>query len=135
MPTSLLDEIPVELLARIAKYVGRSHRPSLLALALASKRCHSVAKRLFFHTIEFPIPVDEPHQVERDVGECVRILERNASFADVRILLIKTYDESRSWSFGLPLTVSEIVDGDKDRLQGLERRSDLVPKQLSNMSK
>ncbi|KAK4102550.1 hypothetical protein N658DRAFT_485340 [Parathielavia hyrcaniae] len=143
MHTSLLDDIPIELLARVAEYVGLAHRPSLLSFALASKCCHSVAKRLFFHTIRFS--VSTATQLEVDVGECTSILERNASFSDVRILLITGHGwnkngrtdtlpsaqagrlGTRSWSFGLPLSVDEIVDGDKDRLQGLERRSALVP--------
>ncbi|KAL2015456.1 hypothetical protein VTK56DRAFT_5400 [Thermocarpiscus australiensis] len=138
MPTSLLENIPGELLARVCEYVGFSHRPSLLSFALASKRCHSVAKRLFFHTIRFS--ANSRRQLELDVGECIRLLERNASFSDVRILLItgrgrdehdgaltSAHGGTRSWSFGLPLSLSEIVDGDRDRLQGLERRSALVP--------
>ncbi|KAK4121751.1 hypothetical protein N657DRAFT_576971, partial [Parathielavia appendiculata] len=138
MPPSLLETIPLELLARVCEYIGLSHRPSLLSFALASKHCHSVAKRLFFHTIRFS--ANSGRQLELDVGECISILERNTSFSDVRILLITSRGRdkndgalslarggTRSWSLGLPLSLSEIVDGDKDRLQGLERRSALVP--------
>ncbi|KAL2127949.1 hypothetical protein VTI74DRAFT_9939 [Chaetomium olivicolor] len=140
MPTSLLENIPAELLARVCEYIGLSHRPSLRSFALASKRCHAVAKRLFFHTIEFSS--NSPRQLELDVGECISILERNASFSSVRILLITgrqdedsddgalsspAYGGTRSWSFGLPLSLSEIVDGDKDRLQSPVPRSTLIP--------
>ncbi|KAK4105066.1 hypothetical protein N658DRAFT_399760, partial [Parathielavia hyrcaniae] len=65
------------------------------------------------------------------VAECIGILQRNASFSDVRIITISNmalgsaHRSTRAWSFGLPLSVSEIVDG--DRLQGLESHSTLVP--------
>lgn len=141
MPTPSLENIPVEILALICEYVEFSHRPSLLSFALANKRCHSIAKRLFFHTIRFS--PNSQRQLEVDVDECMRILERNASFSHVRIVvvtgapwdeyhgpgalpLVRT-DGNPSWSFGLPLSLSELVDGDKDRLQGLERHSALVP--------
>lgn len=147
MPTSLLEKIPTELLARVCEYVGHSHRPSLLSFGLASKRCHSVAKRLFFHTIEFA--AKSPRQLERDVDECVRVLERNASLSDVRILSITGRDIDRDegesvhasadggtrfWSCGLPLSVSEVVDGDKDKLEGLVRHSTLVPTSVHDVS-
>jgi hypothetical protein len=148
MPTSSLESIPVEILALICEYVGLSHRPSLLSFALASKSCHCIAKRLFFHTIRFSAISQD--QLEQDVDECIRILTRNASFSHVRTLLITgaywderdgpgvlvpTYDgDAPSWSFGLPLSLSEIVDGDKDRLQGLQCHSVLVPIEPPDMS-
>ncbi|EAQ84820.1 hypothetical protein CHGG_08834 [Chaetomium globosum CBS 148.51] len=80
------------------------------------------------------------------VDECIRILERNASVSHVRTLLVtgprwgRYYStravisaddgDTRTWSFGLPLSLSEIVDGNKDRLLGLEPRSALVPTDL-----
>ncbi|KAH6839491.1 hypothetical protein B0I37DRAFT_386584 [Chaetomium sp. MPI-CAGE-AT-0009] len=158
MPTSPLENIPVELLTGICEYVGLSHRPSLLSFALSSKRCHSVAKRLLFHTIKVSVPAaDSPGEWEFNIAECIRILERNASFADVRTLVITgprrdtrnywhdddvsedaltwaAHGNTRSWSFGLPLSLSELVDGDKDRLQGLERRSTLLPTEHEYMS-
>ncbi|KAK3296407.1 uncharacterized protein B0H64DRAFT_169614 [Chaetomium fimeti] len=134
-----LENIPVEILTRVCQYVGLLHRPSLLSFALANKRCHSLAKKFFFHTIQFSTGF--LRQFELDVGECIRILDRNEAFSDVRILLItdrsqrnwrldralvSAHSGTGSWSFGLPLSVSEMVDADKDRLQGLERRSSLV---------
>ena len=136
MPTSLLESLPAELLARVCEYVRGSHCPSLLSFALASKRCHAAAKRLFFRTIEFSS--SSPRQVQLDVDECIGMLERHGSFSDVRILLItgrQGEDEdldggTRSWSFGLPLSVSEVVDSGQDGLQGPSPRSAFVPAPL-----
>ncbi|KAH6617136.1 hypothetical protein F5144DRAFT_498249 [Chaetomium tenue] len=122
MPTSPLDILPVEILALVCDYVELSHRPSLLSFALASKRCHSVAKRLFFHTIRFS--PNNPSELELDVDECIRILERNASVSHVRTLLVTgplwghyystralisaNDGDNRTWSFGLPVSLSDI---------------------------
>lgn len=126
--TSRLERLPTELLWRICEYVGHSHRPTLLSVAMASKRCHSVAKRLLFHTIKFS--VGSPRRLAQDVIECTGTLQRNAAFADVRTLVITDSSKywgnalpSTSWFSGLPLSLVELIDDDQDRLQGLDRHS------------
>lgn len=135
MSYSRLERLPAELLWRICEYVGHSHHPTMLSLAMTSKRCHSVAKRLLFHTIKFS--VDSPLQLDLDVVECTGTLQRNSAFADVRTLVIddggKDKDKaggryndtltSRSRFSGLPPSPFELVDGHQDRIYGLERRS------------
>ncbi|KAH8905478.1 hypothetical protein BR93DRAFT_970266 [Coniochaeta sp. PMI_546] len=131
MSSSRLENLPTELLWRIGEYVGHSHSPTVLSFAMASKRCHSVAKRLFFRTIKFS--ADSSVQLVQDGLRCTSILQRNSPFADVRILVIdsrpripaKDYSNdvltSGSPFSGLPLSTAELIDG--DRLQGLQSRS------------
>ncbi|OIW22534.1 hypothetical protein CONLIGDRAFT_697526 [Coniochaeta ligniaria NRRL 30616] len=137
MSNSRLERLPTELLWSICEYVGFSHRPTMLSLAMASKRCHSVVKPLLFRTIKFS--ADSPVQLALDVLKCTGILQRNSAFADVCILVIDSRSRIQAENYGdaltsgsrfsgLPLSVADMIDGDPDRLHGLESRSFLTAK-------
>lgn len=86
MAARTMESMPTEILLHIGRYLADSHSPSLLAFALANKWCFSVAIPFLFRTIKFELCTHDG--LARDVQECQKLLERNASFQHVRRLIV-----------------------------------------------
>ena len=82
----MLDDLPAETLARICEYVSDSHRPTLRELALVNKRLYAASTICLFRVVRFLIQC--PQKLERDVQECIDILQRNSSIQHVRCMVL-----------------------------------------------
>ena len=81
-----METMPGEILLHFCRYLADSHIPSLLAFALANRHCYSIASSFLFRTIKFELRTHDG--LVRDIQECQRLLERNASFQNVRRLIV-----------------------------------------------
>ncbi|KAK5120898.1 hypothetical protein LTR85_005965 [Meristemomyces frigidus] len=79
-----MDGLPFEIGCRICEYIHDTHRPSLFALALASKNSHSAACASIFRDIH--ITVSSRAKLARDVVRLASTLERNEAWKYVRRL-------------------------------------------------
>lgn len=86
MATSSLENLPVETLRHICEYINETHIPSLRALALVSKRCHSAAIIVLSHTIKFQ--VHSAAQLAHAAQQWKETLQRTACFPHVRRLML-----------------------------------------------
>ncbi|KAK3298475.1 uncharacterized protein B0H64DRAFT_415168 [Chaetomium fimeti] len=78
----MFDCLPVEILSVICDYIGDSHPPSVLSLALTNKHCYSVACAFLYQAIA--IEGCHPQQLALDAQKCEDLLRRDSAFCHVR---------------------------------------------------
>lgn len=85
--SSSFEDLPLETLLSICRYVGDTHKATLPALALTSKRCHAAAVVILFRTIR--LNVRNREELGNDTRKCTHILERTQSFGNVHRLVVE----------------------------------------------
>ncbi|KAM3075668.1 hypothetical protein ACMFMG_007800 [Clarireedia jacksonii] len=82
-----IHSLPPEILQQIAGYLNDSHRPSLFAFGLVSKRCHDATIPSTFYHIR--LEVSNCEALKRDVDALVTSIARTKSMRHVHCLSIK----------------------------------------------
>ncbi|KAK4225864.1 hypothetical protein QBC38DRAFT_530155 [Podospora fimiseda] len=84
-----VNKLPVELVDKVCNFLYPDDLPSILDLALASKRYHHIASPWFYRTIRFDIKrLRTRRRLDLDVAECSALLRKSASFHHVRRLIV-----------------------------------------------
>ncbi|KAK6389355.1 hypothetical protein LTR65_006736 [Meristemomyces frigidus] len=81
-----MDGLPFEIACRIGEFVHDTHKPSLFALSLTSRKAHAAACASIFRNIH--INVSGRAKLAHDVASLVSVLERTQSWKHVRRLEI-----------------------------------------------
>lgn len=84
-----LDGLALETLQQIAGHLHETHRPSLYAFSLASRKCHKAALLEVFREIH--LRVCNRQALQQDVDALIDILSRTDSARHVRYLSIKGF--------------------------------------------
>lgn len=85
--SSSFEGLPHEIVLSICRYVGDTHKASLSALALTSKRCHAAAVVYLFRTVR--LNARHLERFRNDAQKCTDVLERTQSFGTVHRLVVE----------------------------------------------
>ncbi|KAK4496772.1 hypothetical protein PRZ48_012755 [Zasmidium cellare] len=121
MPAIPLDELPPELLQRVAEYLDH---PSALALCLVNRACRVAAIPTVFSSLSFSIFSRD--RLKRDAESLCKSLKQADAFKHVRLLEINgdfRYSEYRSKDDHCPWKAGHRVNWDREHQYGIRNRT------------